>query len=220
MFGHGVSYREIDQVIEEMRWNHRHREVRIFNFEDDNLASDRRWFVEFLDAVSRDPVLRGVELTAMNGLCHPDLDGDVLAAMAEAGFKRLNISYVTRSADLQKGYGRPGLSRNFDNLARAALRAGLRVTAYVIIGLPGQTYREVKDSLDDLFGLGVLVGPSVFYLPPGSPIFDRICVPGEIRDDWDFYRSSAFAVETETLSRRDLVGLFLYARRRNLENRG
>jgi anaerobic magnesium-protoporphyrin IX monomethyl ester cyclase len=220
MFGRRVSYREVGHVVEEMRWNHRHKGVRIFNFEDDNLAFDRSWFLSLLEAVSGDPILRGVELTAMNGLCHPDLDEDVLKAMTGAGFRRLNVSYVTRSADLRKGYGRPGGGRDFATLVRAAQGAGLHVTAYVIIGLPGQSYREIKDSLDDLFGLGALVGPSAFYLPPGSPIFEKIRVPADVRDDWDFYRSSAFAVETETLSRPDLVELFLYARRRNLERRG
>ncbi len=219
MFGRRISYREVGRVVEEMRWNRRKKDVRIFNFEDDNLAFDRTWFRDLLEAVSKDGDLRGVELAAMNGLCHPDLDEDVLAAMARSGFRRLNLSYVTRNAGLRGRYGRPVRGPDFGTLVRAALRAGLHVTAYVIIGLPGQSYREIKDSLDDLFDLGVLVGPSVFYLPPGSRLYERIRVPGAIRADWDLARSSAFAVETETLSRRDLVELFLYARRRNLENR-
>ncbi len=219
MFGRRLAYREVGQVVNEMRWNCRNKNARIFNFEDDNLAFDRKWFLSLLEQVSGDPVLRDVELTAMNGLCHPDLDEDVLTAMVRAGFRRLNLSYVTRTAKLREAYGRPGYGRDFSALVRSARKNGLHVTAYVIIGLPGQTLPEIKDSMDDLFGMGVLVGPSVFYLSPGSPLYDKIRIPDGIRFDWDFHRSSAFAVETETLSRRDLVDLFLYARRRNLETR-
>ena len=93
------------------------------------------------------------------------------------------------------------------------------MTVYVIIGLPEQTYAEIKGSIDYLLGLEVLVGPSVFYLPPGSALYDRIEVPGDVLDNWNLYRSSAFAVETPHLNRGALIELFSYVRKRNLENR-
>jgi radical SAM superfamily enzyme YgiQ (UPF0313 family) len=155
----------------------------------------------------------------MNGLCSPTLDKEVLAAMAAAGFKQVNLSYVTHDESLREGYRRPRARGKFEDVVRAAQALGLFVTAYVIIGLPGQTCAEIKKSIDYLLGLGVLVGPSVFYLPPGSELFDKVRVAPEVKDNWDFYRSSAFAVETESLARPELIDLFLYARRRNLEKK-
>jgi radical SAM superfamily enzyme YgiQ (UPF0313 family) len=219
MFGRSVSFRDVEKIVEEMRWNYLHKETRIFNFEDDNLASDKEWFLSFLEKVSEDPLFEGIELTAMNGICYSDLDESVLSAMARAGFRRINLSLVTRSGELRKSLGRPSAGRDLEEIVKVAGELGFHVTVYVIIGLPGQSYEEVRASIDFLLGLGVLVGPSVFYLSPGSPIFDKIQVSSRIREDWDFYRSSAFAVETENLSRRDLIDLFLYCRRRNLENR-
>ena len=102
---------------------------------------------------------------------------------------------------------------------RTARRLGLFVTIYIIIGLPDQSYHEIRQSIDYLLSLGVLVGPSVFYLPPGSPLFKTLSVPEAVRNNWNLYRSSAFAVETAHLTRSDLIELFAYTRRRNLENK-
>jgi radical SAM superfamily enzyme YgiQ (UPF0313 family) len=159
----------------------------------------------------------------MNGLCYPTLDEEILLAMRRAGFRELNLSLVSRDPALQKSFSRPYLSDSSDklnNLIRAAQKLSFFITVYIIIGLPGQTFAEVKDSMDYLLGLGVLVGPSVFYLSPGSRLYEKMDIAAKIKDDWNLYRSSAFAVETDKLSRRDLLSLFSYVREKNLERRG
>jgi radical SAM superfamily enzyme YgiQ (UPF0313 family) len=220
MYGPGIDYRSVEGVLEEMRWNYAVKKVRVFNFEDDNLSCDRQWFMEFLAAVHRDPLLLGIELTAMNGFCFNTLNGDVLSAMVEAGFKQLNISLVTGSAVVRQAYHRPGEISSLEPLVAEAKKLGLFVTVYLIIGLPGQTYEEVCESVDYLLDLGVLVGPSVFYLPPASPLYFRLSIPPEIRNNWMYYRSSAFAFETEELTRAQLIELFIDTRRKNLRLKG
>ena len=222
MFGRDIRYREIDAVLAEMRANYARKETRLFNFEDDNLSFDRIWFLEFLTAVASDREMKGIELTAMNGLCANTLDEEVLAAMRRAGFREINLSLVTQNRELQKRYRRPYLFDRidrFDSLIRAAQELSFFITVYVILGLPGQSYAEVKESIDYLLGLGVLVGPSVFYLAPGSRLYEKMEVPEEVKNDWNLYRSSAFAVETPGLSRAQLLELFSYVRRKNLEKR-
>lgn len=222
MFGHDIQYRKVDSVLAEMRQGVERDGVRLFNFEDDNLSFDRRWFLEFLDAVASEPKLRGIELTAMNGLCAHTLDDGILEAMRRAGFRELNLSLVTRSPELREFHRRPYYSDRidkFNQLLTTAQRLGFFITAYVILGLPGQTYAEAKGTVDHLLDRGVLVGPSVFYLAPGSRLCDEIKVPTAVRDDWNLYRSSAFAVETAELSRARLLDLFSYVRQRNLERK-
>ncbi|MDP2645481.1 MAG: cobalamin-dependent protein [Desulfobacterales bacterium] len=219
MFGRQMDYRSVDHVLQEIRWNYEHKGARIFNFEDDNLSFDRAWFADLLTALIHDPLLREIELTAMNGLCHVTLDEDLLPLMYQAGFRQLNLAFVTRDANLRRQYQRPRHRRNFENLVAAAARLGFFITIYVIIGLPSQTYAEVKDSIDYLLGLGVLVGPSIFYLPPGSPLYPKLHVSDDILNNWNLYRSSAFAIETAHLARADLVDLFTYVRRKNLERK-
>lgn len=219
MFGRKINYRSTEEVIEEMRWNYIHKNVRIFNFEDDNLSFDKQWFLQFLKEVSRDSILKEIELTAMNGICYPTLDDEILIAMRRSGFKQLNLSFVTQSAELKKKYHRPHALYDFESLIHTAQKLGFFITVYVIIGLPDQTFEEIKTSVDYLLELGVLVGPSVFYLPPRSKLYERLELSPEIKNNWNLYRSSAFALETEHLNRAQLIDLFSYARMKNLEKR-
>ena len=220
MFGRRIEYRDPDAVIDEMRASRSQNQTSIFNFEDDNLSFNRKWFCAFLEAVSKESELRGVELTAMNGLCHSTLDEEILVWMKKAGFQRLNLSLVTRDDALQKSLHRPGSGQNMESLIREAHRLGFHITVYFIIGLPGQTRKEIRDTIDYLFDQKVLVGPSIFYLPPGSALYDRLFLPEALKDNWELYRSSAFALETEDLSRKDLVNFFTEVRVRNLSLRG
>lgn len=219
MFGHTLVYRTPESVLAEMRRAALERRVGVLNFEDDNLSNNRAWFLSLLAAVRDEACLKGVELTAMNGLCASDLDEETLIAMRGAGFERLNLSLVTQDRTLRDSLDRPRGRHEFKELVESAGSLGFKITAYIILGLPGQTAREIEDSVDELLGLGVLVGPSVYYPAPGSMLYDRPDVRDEIKSDWDMHRSSAFSVETEHLSRADLVNAFLMIRRKNLQRR-
>jgi radical SAM superfamily enzyme YgiQ (UPF0313 family) len=221
VFGRKVDYRPVASVIEEMRWAYLHREVRIFNFEDDNLSFDREWLVEFLLAVSRDQVLEGIELTFMNGLGYENLDEDILWLMRQAGVRKLDLAWVSGNPTLRQKYHRPQKKdeTEFMKLLQTARKLGFFVTVYLILGLPGQTKEEIVETTEKLLKLDLLVGPSVFYLTPGCELHRSLNLPAELKDDWDMYRSTAFAVETEHLKRENLIELFLYIRKRNLEKR-
>ena len=219
MFGPDIEYRDIDHILEEMRWNYLYKDIRLFNFEDDNLSFKKDRFGEFLKAVVKDPILKEIELTAMNGLCYPTLDEELLSLMKQAGFQRLNLSFVTHDAVLQKHHQRPRSSKKFEELLAIAKRLGFLVTVYIIIGLPDQTFAGAKESIDYLLEQDVLVGPSVFYIPAGSELYKHLNLPHEVRENWNLYRSSAFAVETCHLSRADIIELFSYCRQENLKKR-
>lgn len=216
MFGRRMDYRPIDDVIAEMHQNYIDKDVRIFNFEDDNLSASSTWFAGFLQRIIDDPVLTDIELTALNGLCYPTLNQDLLQLMRRAGFRRLHLSWVTRSKELRRSLKRPIGDHNLEQIVANAHKLDFFITVHIIIGLPGQSYEEAKNSIDYLLNLDVLVGPSVFYIPAASAIYEKLHLPANVRDNWNFYRSSAFAVETREINRAQLLHLFSYARRQNL----
>jgi len=221
VFGHQPDYRPVNSVIEEMRFLFRQRQVEIFNFEDDNLSLDRDWFEEFLKAVIGDEDLRGTEILAMNGLNYETLDERILSLMKQAGFRKLDLPLVSGRPEIRKSLKRPEKKGSdfFWEIIRLARRLGFAITVYLIIGLPGQTEEEIRETAQKLWEEGVVATPSIFYLAPGSELYKTLAVPEEIRSDWDMYRSTAFAIETENLSREKLINLFLYFREKNLARR-
>jgi radical SAM superfamily enzyme YgiQ (UPF0313 family) len=216
MFGRRMTYREVEDVIDEMRHNYINKNIRIFNFEDDNLSFNKPWFRQFLNAVIADPDLQDIEITALNGICYPTLNDELLELMHEAGFRQLHLSFVTHDESLRYYLKRPDPQRDLEQIVKKGHELGFFMTVYVIIGLPGQTYDEVKTSINYLLDLDVLVGPSVFYIPAASELYDKLDLNDPLRDNWNLYRSSAFAVETEHLNRSQLVELFSYTREQNL----
>ncbi len=210
MFGRKMEYREPHRVLSEMQWCYKQKDTRIFNFEDDNLSFNQTWFEQLLDLIRSDRTLKDIELSAMNGLSISLLNPPLLEKMADAGFRYLNLSLVTQDRELRANLNRPHHS-DLEKVVKTAHHLNLVITVHIILGLPGQTYDEIKASIDYLYDLGVRVGPSVFYIPPASEIYKNLNVPATILSNWNYYRSSAFAIETEQLTRDQLIELFVYA---------
>ncbi len=93
-----------------------------------------------------------------------------------------------------------------------AERVGLAVVAYAILGMPGQKIEEMADTLIYLMGKRVLVGPSIYYPTPGTPLFERCKKDHLLAPNSSQWRSSAFPIETKDFSRLDLLTLFRLAR--------
>jgi radical SAM superfamily enzyme YgiQ (UPF0313 family) len=107
---------------------------------------------------------------------------------------------------------RPKTKRDFDEIVEDARRVGLHVIAYGIFGMPGQTIQEMVDTLIYLMGKRNLIGPSIYYPTPGTPLFQRCKEEGILPRQRSQWRSSAIPVETKDFDRLDIVTLFRLAR--------
>lgn len=203
--------RPVERVLAEIEAAVLGRGVGFIDFEDENLALDRGWFLALLEGVRRRFGDRALELRAMNGLFPPSLDDAVVAAMAAAGFKALNLSLGSTHAEQLRRFRRPDVRAAFDRVLELAERQAMTAVGYLIVGAPHQS---AEASVDDLLFLAerrVLAGVSVFYPAPGSADFD-LCrrlalLPGPLGR----LRSSALPIE-HTTRRVDAVTLLRLGR--------
>jgi radical SAM superfamily enzyme YgiQ (UPF0313 family) len=107
---------------------------------------------------------------------------------------------------------RPKPTTEFDRILEKADQVGLHVIAYAILGMPGQTIGEMVDTLIYLMEKKVLIGPSIYYPTPGTPLFERCNKEGILPPHSVQWRSSAFPIETKEFDRVDLLTLFRLAR--------
>jgi hypothetical protein len=172
--------------------------VGFIDFEDENLALDKGWLHELLAGIERRFKADPPELRAMNGLYPPSLDRELVAHMARAGFKSLNLALVsTASAQLER-FNRPDVSQAFDRCLAWAADMGMDAVGYLICGAPHQ---RPLDSLRDLIFLAqrrVLAGVSVFYPAPGSRDYDQCARMGCLPPSFARLRSSALPVDHAT----------------------
>lgn len=139
--------------------------IRAIDFEDDMLNLDRQFFRAVLGLFFD----RGMTLSAMNGIYPAHVDIPTLKLMHRAGFRRLNFSLVDLSEPVVAAQGRNS-QRSFVRLLPWLDGSPFLVEVHFIVGMPGQRPTHVLETLCFLMGQRVLLGPSIFYFSPGSPM--------------------------------------------------
>jgi anaerobic magnesium-protoporphyrin IX monomethyl ester cyclase len=159
--------------------------IEAIDFEDDMLNLDKSFFAEVLHLARN----KELTLSAMNGIYPETVDIPTLELMHTAGFRRLNFSLVDARESVLKRQAR-ALPRTFLEILPWLESSPFLVETHFIIGLPGQKPEDVLDTLIFLMGKRLLLGPSAFYLAPGSAAFRDV-----VNDVWEPYlklmRSSA-----------------------------
>jgi anaerobic magnesium-protoporphyrin IX monomethyl ester cyclase len=203
--------RSVAAVIEEIENFASQHNLGFIDFEDENLSLDRRWFLRLLQEITSRFDQGRPELRAMNGLYPPSLDEEVIAAMQAAGFKTLNLSLGSTTAEQLSRFKRADVRPAFERALNSAERYGMQAVGYVICSAP---FQRAEDSISDLLylaGRRVLVGMSVFYPAPGSRDYELCEMHGLLPDHLTGMRSSALPL-SHTTSRKQAATLLRLTR--------
>lgn len=210
----GTSFRTRtpEAILKEMVECRERYDIQAFDVEDDNFTLDQERAKRLMGLIVENIGEGKIELSAMNGISFASLDEELLILMKKSGFRMINLSLVSTHPLTKEKMRRPKGTTEFDKILEKTEQAHLNVIAYAILGMPGQTIEEMGDTLIHLMGKRVLIGPSVYYPTPQTPLFEKCKKDGILpllRSQW---RSSAFPIETREFSRLDLSTLFRLAR--------
>lgn len=212
VMGDSFRARSPEAIVQEMMECRERYGVQIFDIEDDNFTYDQRRAKQLLNLIIASFGEGRLELSAMNGVSFASMDEELIELMKRAGFQTLNLSFVSGDMFTKERMKRPKAAIAFDRILEGADTLGLDVVAYGIFGMPGQTVEEMVDTLIYLMGKRVLIGPSIYYPTPRTPLFERCRMEGLIPPHLSRWRSSAFPIETKEFDRIDLVTLFRLVR--------
>lgn len=212
VMGSRFRTRSPEAIVNEMKDCRDRHGIRIFDIEDDNFTYDQERAKRLMKRIIETFGEGTLDLSAMNGISFASLDGELLGLMWKAGFRTVNLSFVSADLFTRERMRRPKAMMEFDSILLEADRIGLDVVAYGILGMPGQTVEEMVDTLIHLMGRRVLIGPSIYYPTPGTPLFGRCRSEGLLPPHPSQFRSSAFPIETKEFCRLDLATLFRLAR--------
>ena len=181
---HPQGFRRKDprQVFDEIDYCYDRLGVRDFAFYDDALLvqADRHIHV-ILDAILE----RGLDCRfhSPNGVHAQYVDEAVAAKMYQAGFETIRLGLETSCGRQQLRTGGKVTNYAFEaavcNLRMAGFQAR-QITAYVLMGLPGQSPMEVLNSVAFAQGCGVRVQVALYSLIPGTIEWKRAIL------DWGF----------------------------------
>jgi anaerobic magnesium-protoporphyrin IX monomethyl ester cyclase len=204
--------RSPEAILQEMMECRNEYGIEIFDIEDDNFTFDQERAKTLLGLIIKTFGEQALELTAMNGVSFASLDSELLRLMKRAGFHTLNLSFVSVDSSTKKRMGRPVAKRDFGQILEEAGRVDFNIVAYAILGMPGQTIREMVETLIYLMGKRVLIGPSIYYPTPGTDLFKECKEMDILPSDPAQWRSSTLPIETKEFSRLDIATLFRLAR--------
>lgn len=198
--------RSVGSVVEEIADHVTRYGISNIDFEDLTMFIDREWILEFCREIER----RGLRVTFQlpSGTRSEALDEETLAALARVGCS--NLTYAPESgaestlAEIKKKVHPERVLHSM----RIAKRVGVNLKANLMIGFPGETRRELYETL--WFGLraswaGVDDIPLFPFSPyPGTQLYDQLRREGVLPPPNDEYFASLGymdVVQTRSLSR-------------------
>lgn len=167
--------RPLGEIVEELESQLAIGTIRNLAFYDDALLIDaqKRFLPLAAHLARRHP---GVVLHAPNGLHVGHLDVACCEALFSAGFRtiRLGLEGLDPSV-VSSSSGKVG-SNDYETAVANLQRAGYppeRIETYILVGLPGQSARDVAVSIDYVRGLGARPRLAEFSPIPGTPLFEE-----------------------------------------------
>ena len=139
---HSVTYvlDHIRQVREQYRIKHIH-------FEDDNYSFDMNRFSDILDGIITNRF--NITWDTPNGVRADFLNETILQKCKESGCTYLRIGVESANDQVSKNIVRKHLDLNtVVNVAKLCRDTGIDLEAFYIIGLPGETVKQMKETID------------------------------------------------------------------------
>jgi radical SAM superfamily enzyme YgiQ (UPF0313 family) len=181
---HPQDFRRRDprRVADEIEYCFRELGIRDFAFYDDALLVEAESHIHVL----LDEVLhRGLacRFHTPNGLHARYIDQALAAKMYQAGFTTIRLGLETADAHEQLRTGSKVNNDDFRAAVHNLRTAGFatrQITAYILMGLPGQSAREVMNSVDFVHQCGALAQITLYSLIPGTLEWERAVRQGHI----------------------------------------
>lgn len=179
--------RSPQEVVGEIHWLYENLGLRHFAFYDDALLARRD---EHIIPLLQEIVERKlpVNLHAPNGLFVKAINQPLADLMLASGFKTIRLSLESSDPAIQKLSSQKVTNQAFltamQNLARAGF-ARHQLEVYLIMGLPGQTFDQVKNSIDFVAQQGAITRLASYSPIPGTAAWQAAVAQGLIPADCD-----------------------------------
>jgi radical SAM superfamily enzyme YgiQ (UPF0313 family) len=152
-------------------------DINEFHFEDDNMTINKERLIGICDEI----INRGLKIKCQtpNGIRARVTDSEMLSKMRDSGCLHITLAPETGSERVLKEIIEKG--KDFDltqlkDCGALAHKLGLKVAAYFIIGLPGETRQEIVETMNyakELAKSGVDEVAFGLFIPlPGTPLWE------------------------------------------------
>ena len=185
----GFIQRKPESVLEDISELHSSG-VRDFAFYDDALFVDAGSHIKIIlnEIISRKMDIR---FHCPNGLHARLIDEELAKLLKESGFRTLRLSLETINTERQRETGGKVSTAEFVRSINALKKYGFTkddIGVYLMYGLPGQEFNEIREGVEFLKSLDVKINLTEFSPVPGTKCWEELIVHG---DNYRRHRPSA-----------------------------
>lgn len=199
--GYNFRKRNIESVIEEMKFLRRHYSIKELMFEDDNVTLDTRrahnLFVRMVDEQF------DFEWDTPNGVAAFALNNKIVALMKRAGCYHINLAVESGNQEhLSMNIKKPLKLCNVPPLVDYCRRLNISVNAFLVFGVPGETVETIWDSVKFAASMGIYRPYISIATPyPGTELFEICRQRGYLKEDFGYedLHIRSFCIDTPEL---------------------
>jgi len=188
----GYRRRAPHRVLEEIRhWRDRHSIVQMAFFDDALLHRPEEYAKPLLTALAGDG--KKVHFHTPNGLQPRWIDAEMAQLLHAAGFQSLRLSLESASPQRQKSMSFKVTAGELARAVRHLHDAGFarhQIGVYILMGLPDQSWEEVRESAQMAHDLKAGVFPAYFSPIPGTVEWQRAIGSGWWKEEDDLLLSN------------------------------
>ena len=166
-----------EHVMGDIRNYLEHYDPRYFVFYDDALAYRKsEYFVPLLKKILALSV-SGLSFHLPNGISIRDIDDELADLLMACCFKTLRLSLETADSLRQAATGGKVKNEDFVRAVNSLRKSGFKpweIEVYMMIGLPGQRFSEVREGVDYVFSKGAVPVLTSYAPTPGSFFYETL----------------------------------------------
>jgi anaerobic magnesium-protoporphyrin IX monomethyl ester cyclase len=220
-WGQKYRGRSAESVLGEIEQVRNTYGIREFQFEDDNLTMDRKRAKTLFNAM----IDRKLDIvwSTPNGVAMWTLDEEMLSLMKRAGCYEVTLAFESGNQEvLRDVIKKPTNLKHAEKVVEAVKKVGLDHNAFFIMGFPGETTEQMKESYE--LAKRLKLQSAWFFVAnplPGTELYEQCQEKGLLREGFDFtntaYTRSAFNTpewasgEVEKLVQSSLLKIQLWS---------
>ncbi|MDC0362144.1 B12-binding domain-containing radical SAM protein [Halioglobus sp.] len=169
--------RSATDVADEIEYCIENWDIREFHFEDDNMTINVKRLIEICNEIKRRKL--DIRWQTPNGIRASRIDEEMLTAMKESGCEHVTLAPESGSPRVLTDIVQKGKDFDLQHLkdcGATAHKIGLKVAAYFVLGLPGETREDMEMTIAyarELAKVGVdEVNFGLFIPLPGTPLWE------------------------------------------------
>jgi radical SAM superfamily enzyme YgiQ (UPF0313 family) len=182
IFGKRFRCRSPEGVLEEISWLHRQFGIRDFEFLDDSININRQRFTSLLSGIQQ----LGIRpmLHFPNGVRTDLLEAEDIRLLHQVGAGEVSVAVETVSPRLQKLIGKNLDLEKVDRNIQLMARLRIFTRGFFMLGLPSETERELRDTIDYAVHCGLHLAFFHVTTPfPGTAVHDEFFRRGKLPEE-------------------------------------